>query len=148
MKVLSRNKKASYDYFLSDDLEVGLVLTGAEVKSIVSGNISLKESYVRIINSEVYLIGATVTPAQSITTFDVSSNFDGGRDKKLLLHKRQIKKFYKLTREKGTTLIMKDVYTDDKGIIRGTVCVGKGKKIYQKSMVIKERELDRRIKDF
>jgi len=144
MKVLSRNKKASYDYFLSDALEVGLVLTGAEVKSIISGNISLKESYVKIINKEVFLIGATVTPAQNIPTFDASSQFDGSRDKKLLLHKRQIAKFSKLTQEKGTTLIMKDIYTDDKGIIRGTVCVGKGKQLHDKRQVIKERDLERR----
>ena len=144
LKVLSNNKKSKYDYFLSDCLEVGLVLTGAEVKSIISGNISLKESYVKIINNEVFLIGAQITPAQNLPTFDFHSQFNPHRDKKLLLNKKQIRKFAKLTQEKGTTLIMRDIYVADNGKLKGTVCVGTGKKSYDKREVIKQRDLSRR----
>jgi len=144
MKILSNNKKAKFDYFLSDCLEAGMVLTGAETKSIVSGNISLKESYVKIIGSEVFLIGAQVTPSQNLV-FSSYSDFNSNRDKKLLLNKKQIKKYSKLTQEVGTTLILKDVYVAENGKIKCTVCVGKGKKNFQKKNLIKERDLDRQI---
>jgi len=145
-KLISNNKKASFDYFLSDCLEAGMVLTGAETKSIVSGNISLKESYVRIIGTEVFLIGAQVTPSQNLV-FSSYSNFDSTRDKKLLLSKKQIKKYSKMTQEIGTTLILKDVYVADNGKIKCTVCLGKGKKNYDKREVIKQRDLTRSVKE-
>jgi len=145
MKILSNNKKASFDYFLSDCLEAGMVLTGAETKSIVSGNISLKESYVKIIGQEVFLIGAQVTPSQNLV-FSSYSDFNSTRDKKLLLNKKQIKKFTKMTQEIGTTLILKNVYVADNGKIKCTVCLAKGKKNYDKREVIKQRDLTRSIK--
>lgn len=145
MKILSNNKKASFDYFLSNHLEVGVVLTGAETKSIISGNISLKGSYVKIIDTEVFLIGAQVTPSQNLV-FSYYSNFNSNRDKKLLLNKQQIKKFQKLTQEKGTTLVMTKVYIADNGKIKAEVCLGVGKKNHDKRNTIKERDLSRSIK--
>ncbi len=140
MKILSNNKKAKFDYFLSNDLEAGIVLTGAEVKSIRDGQISLKESYVKIINNEVWLIGATITDSSQYSSY---SKFDGRRDKKLLLSKKQINKYNKLTQERGTTLIMQNIYLNDKGMIKCTVCVGTGKQTHDKRNVIKQRDLDR-----
>jgi len=147
MKILSNNKKVNFDYFLSEKLEVGIVLTGAEAKSIISGNISLKESYVNIINGEVFLTSAQITPADNLV-FSYYSNFEPKRDKKLLLHRKQIKKFQKLIQEKGNTIVMTKMYIADNGIIKAEIALGKGKKLFEKKNTIKERDLDRQIRIF
>lgn len=134
------NKKAKYDYFLTNNLEVGLVLHGPEVKSILKSNISLKESYVKIINSEMWLINANISEMK-YSRFEKTC--DATRPKKLLLHKKQLNKFQKLLKEPGTTLIMYEIYTDDNGRLKGTLCLAKGKKQYDKREVIKERDLAR-----
>ena len=134
------NKKAKFDYFLTDSLEVGIVLKGSEVKAVLKGNLSLKESYVKIIDNEVWLINASISEM-------VASNFEEInplRPKKLLLHKKQIKKFQKLLTDPGTTLLMYSVYTDDNGKLKGNLNLGKGKKSYDKRNVIRERDISRR----
>lgn len=153
MKIISNNKKAKYDYFLSADLEVGIVLKGSEIKHILSNGINLKESYVKIIdntkgNSEVFLINANISGhnwGDEVKEYPMLQNVKDYslRPKKLLLHKSQIKKFLKLTQEKSTTLIMRNMYLNDDGILKGTLCVGKGKKQYDKRQTIKERDLSR-----
>lgn len=142
--MIIKNKIASYSYFLSDNLEVGLVLYGSEVKSILNSHISLKESYVKITNNEAWLINASVSEIK-ITQFDKSC--DALRPKKLLLHKKQINKFQKLLKEPGTTLIMYEIYTDDNGRLKGTLCLARGKRLYDKRNVIKERDLSRSQND-
>ena len=132
MKLISSNKKAKYDYFLSDDLEVGIVLKGSEIKDILENGINLKETYVKIINEEMFLIGANITGKEGLNL----------RDRKLLLHKREIRKFEKKLID-GFTLIMKDMYVADSGKVKGTLCLAKGKKNYDKRQTIKERDLDR-----
>lgn len=144
MNILSKNKKASFDYFLTDDLEVGLSLTGAEVKSIIHGSIQLTGSYVKITNGEVFLIGSTIDKPQSLPNFSSYSDFNASRDRKLLLHKKEIAKFAKKTQERGTTLIMKNIYVGEKGKLKGTLCLGTGKNTRDKREVIKKRDLDRK----
>jgi SsrA-binding protein len=133
------NKKAKYDYKLSHKTEAGIVLKGPEVKSILNGNISLKESYVKIINDEVFLLGAHISEL-NIQRFE--SDVDSMRPKKLLLHKKQINKYKKLLKEPGTTLILYDIHITN-GKFKGDLYLGKGKKDYDKRNAIKERDLQR-----
>jgi SsrA-binding protein len=134
------NKIAKFNYFLSENLEVGLVLRGPEVKSILKGGLSLKESYVKIIQDEVWLINANVSEMK-FNQFD--NDIDSVRPKKLLMHRKQINKFKKLLQTPGTTLIMYEVYTDDNGRLKGNLMLGKGKQNHDKRQVIKERDLER-----
>lgn len=145
MKIV--NKKAKYDYFLSNNLEVGIVLDGVEVKGILSNTISLNESYVKITNNEVFLInshiGVEYRESWNNKPLLMSLNEYNIRPRKLLLHKKQIQKFKKLLKEPGSTLILYEIYTNEKGKIKGTLCLAKGKKMYDKRKVIKERDLQR-----
>lgn len=135
-KLISSNKKARYDYFLSDELEVGIVLVRNEIKQILKHGINIKESYVKIINSEVFLIGSNINGISSNEVQDT-------RDRKLLLGKKQINKFQKLLQDQSTTLIITKCYVDDRGLVKMELALAKGKKNYDKRQTIKERDLSR-----
>jgi len=143
-KLISSNKKARYDYTLSDDLEVGLMLVQSEIKDLTSNGINLKESYVKIISGEVFLLNANIS---GNTTIAANPEDFQRRPRKLLLHKKQIRKYEKLLQDPGTTLIIKDVYLNDRGIAKATLCLATGKKKYDKRKAIKERDLKRDIKN-
>jgi len=153
MKIKSKNRKAKYDYFLSDFLEVGIVLQGYEIKIAQEKGIDLTGSYVKIIDGEVWLLNATVSGVNFNKFFNnhkledypimKSTYEDATRPKKLLLHKKQIQKFEKKL-VKGTTLIITEVYSDDNNRIKCTLALGKGKKDYDKREAIKERDLLRK----
>ena len=136
-KLISSNKKAHYDYFLSDELEVGIVLIRNEIKQILKHGINIKESYVKIINSEVFLIGSNINGVASD-----KENIDS-RDRKLLLGKKQINKFQKLLQDQSYTLIITKCYINDRGIVKMELALAKGKKNYDKRQTIKERDLSR-----
>lgn len=136
-KLISSNKKAQYDYFLSEQLEVGIVLIRNEIKQILSHGINIKESYVKIINSEVFLIGSNINGVSSDR-----ENLDS-RDRKLLLSKKQINKFQKLLQDQSTTLIITKCYVNDRGLVKMELALAKGKKNYDKRQTIKERDLSR-----
>ena len=147
------NKKASFDYFLDDCLEVGIVLTSIEVKSIIKGSVNLKQSYVKIIDNgkslELFLLNCNITPPTNQPNIDMFTrvSVDPIRPKKLLASKKQIKKFFKIISEKTKTLIIKDMYISGSGKIKCTLCVGTGKKLYDKRQSLKEKDLKRRTKD-
>lgn len=136
-KLISSNKKAQYDYFLSEQLEVGIVLIRNEIKQILTHGINIKESYVKIINSEVFLIGSNINGVSSDR-----ENLDS-RDRKLLLGKKQINKFQKLLQDQSTTLIITKCYVNDRGLVKMELALAKGKKNYDKRQTIKERDLSR-----
>lgn len=136
-KPISSNKKAQYDYFLSEQLEVGIVLIRNEIKQILTHGINIKESYVKIINSEVFLIGSNINGVSSDR-----ENLDS-RDRKLLLGKKQINKFQKLLQDQSTTLIITKCYVNDRGLVKMELALAKGKKNYDKRQTIKERDLSR-----
>ena len=136
-KLISSNKKAHYDYFLSDELEVGIVLIRNEIKQILKHGINIKESYVKIINSEVLLIGSNINGVASD-----KENIDS-RDRKLLLGKKQINKFQKLLQDQSYTLIITKCYINDRGLVKMELALAKGKKNYDKRQTIKERDLTR-----
>lgn len=137
-KLISSNKKAQYDYFLSEQLEVGIILINNEIKQILNHGINIKESYVKIINSEVFLIGSNINGVQSSNRENLDS-----RDRKLLLSKKQIHKFEKFLQDQSTTLIVTKCYVNDYGLVKMELALGKGKKNYDKRQTIKERDLSR-----
>lgn len=135
-KLISSNKKAQYDYFLSEQLEVGIILINNEIKQILNHGINIKESYVKIINSEVFLIGSNINGVKSSNKENLDS-----RDRKLLLNKKQINKFEKLLQDCSTTLIITKCYVNNYGLVKMELALGKGKKNYDKRQTIKERDL-------
>ena len=140
MKIIARNKKASFDYFLEEKFEAGIVLVGSEVKSIRNNQISLAESYVDILNEEVYLRGAHIAPFKQANNF----NHEEVRDHKLLLNKREINKLIGAQSQDGYTIVPTMVYLS-KGFIKLEIAIAKGKANYDKRETIKKRDADREI---
>lgn len=140
-KLLANNKKARHDYFIEDTLEAGIVLTGTEVKSFRAGKVSIKESYAQIKNGEVWIMGMHVSPYE----FGNRNNVDPVRDRKLLLHKREIKKLVGLITQKSYTIVPLKVYISPQGKMKIELGVARGKKQYDKRNTIAKRDSDRRI---
>lgn len=141
-KLLAQNKKARHDYFIEDDIEVGLVLTGTEVKSVRAGKVSIKEAYAHIKGSEVFVVGMHISPYEQGNVFNV----DPLRDRKLLLHKKQIIKLERALKQSSYTLIPLSVYINDRGLMKMSLGLCRGKKQYDKRDTIAKRESDMRIK--
>jgi SsrA-binding protein len=141
MKILSTNKKAYFDYEIIENYEAGIVLLGTEVKSAKEGKINLRDSFVRIIDVEAYLLNCHISPYShgNIT------NHDPTRTRKLLLHKRELNKLIGKSKEKGLTLIPLKMY--EKGNkIKVEIALAKGKKKYDKRESIREKDLSREIR--
>lgn len=139
MATLAINKRANFDYHILDKFEAGLVLAGHEVKSIKTGHISLKESFVTIRGNELYLTNAHIPPYVHAGKVE---NYDPTRPRKLLLRKHEIKTLIGKARVQGLTLVPIRIYTKKK-LIKLEFGVGKGKKEYDKREKIKKREDER-----
>lgn len=142
MGTLAINKKANFDYFISDKYEAGLALYGHEVKSAKAGHISLKESFVTVHGKELFLTNAHITPYKFAGKL---SGYDPARPRKLLLRKTEISHLIGKIREKGLTLVPLRMYTKGQ-LVKLEFGVGKGKKQYDKRQDIKKREDDRHIR--
>ncbi|OGE81750.1 MAG: SsrA-binding protein [Candidatus Doudnabacteria bacterium RIFCSPHIGHO2_01_FULL_43_23] len=142
MKILTKNRRAFFDYEITDQLEAGIVLTGQEVKSVKTGGVSLDGSYARIARGQASLINAHIKAYAYASNLE---NYDPTQTRKLLLHKREIKKLENKTSEKGLTLIPLEVYVKN-GYIKIRLGLGRSKKKTDKRETIKKRESDRRIK--
>jgi SsrA-binding protein len=142
MKSISVNKKAFFNYEIFESLEAGIALQGSEVKSIKEGRISLKDSYAEIKNGEVVLVQCHISPYEAANRF----NHDPLRPRKLLLHRREIKRLTGKIKEKGFTLVPTKVILNDKGRIKIEISLAKGKRVYEKRDVIKERDRDRELR--
>jgi len=146
IKAVAQNKKARLDFFIEDTFEAGIVLMGTEVKSLREGRVNLKDSFARVKNGEIYLLSAHITPYP----FGNRVNHDPERERKLLLHRKEIRKLYVKTRERGYTLIPLSVYFKH-GRAKLELGLGKGKAKYDKRETIKrrdeQRDLDRVMKD-
>ena len=138
IKIAAQNKKARHDYFIEDTLECGIALQGTEVKSIRAGALNLKDSYARVKNGEVFVIGMHVSPYEQGNIYNV----DPFRERKLLLHKQQIRKLYTIQQAEGMSLIPLQVYLKD-GRIKLELAVAQGKKLYDKRHSIAERDAKR-----
>ncbi|HIU25149.1 MAG TPA: SsrA-binding protein SmpB [Candidatus Copromorpha excrementigallinarum] len=141
MKLAANNKKARHDYFIEETYEAGIALTGTEIKSVRHGRVSIKESYAKIEGEEVILYGMNISPYDHGNRFNV----DPLRPRKLLLHKREIRKLIGYTTLKGLTLVPLRMYINDRGIAKIELAVAKGKKQYDKRHDIAKRDADRRI---
>lgn len=142
MKILAENRKARFDYEILEKFEAGMVLIGQEVKSIKSGRISIKGSYVVLKGEEPYLIGANVPPYQPK---NAPPDYEPERSRKLLLTKSEIKHLIGKTKEKGLTLVPLRVYTK-RGKVKLEFGMGKGRKKADKRELIKKREAERELK--
>lgn len=146
IKVLAENRKARHEYFIESTYECGIALVGTEVKSIRMGKVNIKDSYVRIKNGEAFVIGMHVSPYEKGNIF----NRDPFRERKLLLHKREIRKLLALSQADGYSLIPLKLYLRD-GKVKLELAVAKGKKLYDKRHDIGERDarraMDRRNSD-
>ena len=138
--VYARNKKASFDYFLETRYEAGIELVGTEVKSIKLGKVSIKESFVRIIKNEVFILNMNVTGYE----YGNIHNIDEKRARKLLLNKKEIEKLKEKTSIKGYTIVPVSIYSKNR-LVKVEIALAKGKKNYDKRESLKEKIIKREI---
>lgn len=147
IKIIANNKKARHEYHISNEVEAGIVLVGTEVKSIRQGKVNMKDAYADIKRGEVFLKQLHITPYKN-AYYD---NHEPLRSRKLLLHKREIKKLTAKVAERGFTIVPLKLYFKN-GKIKVQIALAKGKKLYDKRETIKkrdvQRELDRERKNY
>ncbi|MDQ5920168.1 MAG: SsrA-binding protein [Pseudomonadota bacterium] len=136
---IANNKKASHDYFIEDRYEAGIVLEGWEVKAIRSGKVQLRDSYVKIKDGEMWLLGCHISALNSASTH---VHPDTERVKKLLLSRKEINRLIGKVEQKGYSIIALNLHYS-KGLIKVEIGLAKGKKMYDKRAVEKEKELNR-----
>ena len=137
---LVSNRRARHDYEILDTQEAGIALQGTEIKSLRDNGGSLQEAYVKVIRNELWLIGSSIAPYKYGSIY----NHDERRDRKLLMHKREIAKLQTAVQEKGLTLIPLAMYLKN-GRVKVKIAVAKGKKTVDKRETIKERDEKRRM---
>lgn len=137
-KLIANNKKAYHEYFLEEKYETGIELHGTEVKSLRSGKCSIKESFVRIENEEVFIYQMHIPPYEKGNIF----NRDPLRPKKLLMHKEEIRRLMGKIQEKGYTLVPVEVYFKN-GRVKVEIALAKGKKLYDKRADIAKKDMRR-----
>jgi len=140
LKVVATNRKARHEYLILETYEAGIVLRGSEIKSIRSGQISLAQAYVSIDGKEAWLLNAHIAPYDQASYF----NHDPLRQRKLLLHRSEIRKMWENIRQKGTTIIPLRVYIKN-GHAKIEIAVAKGKKLYDKRADIAKRDVEREM---
>jgi SsrA-binding protein len=138
-KAIAENRRARYDYFLEDNIEAGLVLTGTEVKSLRGGRANIAESYAAVEGREIVLINADIPPYGNANRF----NHEPRRPRKLLLHRKQIDKLIGAVQREGRTIIPLRLYFDDKGKAKLEIALAKGKKTHDKREATAERDWQR-----
>jgi SsrA-binding protein len=139
-KIVTQNRRARHDYHVLEKHEAGIELKGTEVKSLRAGKIQLKDSYVSVSDGEMYLVGAHISPYEQGNIY----NHDPERDRRLLMHKREIRKLGAQVAQKGLTLIPLSVYFKQ-GRAKVEVGLCKGKQTHDKRDSIREREVKREM---
>jgi len=138
IRIVCTNRKAYHDYFIDETIEAGLALVGSEVKALREGRANLTDSYVLVRDGQAYLLGCHISPYSHGGTF----NHEATRERKLLLHKKEILRLHGKIREKGLALIGLKIYFS-KGRAKIELGLARGKKLYDKREVIKKRADDR-----
>ncbi|MDU9050234.1 MAG: SsrA-binding protein SmpB [Candidatus Electrothrix sp. Rat3] len=141
MKIVCKNKKAFHDYHIDKTMEAGMVLTGPEVKSLRGGRANIKDGYAQLKNGEVFLYNIHISPY----AFAVHSATDPLRVRKLLLHKREVRKLIGKLNEKGVALIPLKIYFIDNGKAKIELGLARGKKLYDKRAALKEKQSNRDV---
>ncbi len=139
-KIIAQNKKAYHDYFVEETYEAGVALVGTEVKSVRAGRINLKDSYCSFTEGELYVLGVHISPYEQGNRFNV----DPLRERKLLLHKQELRKLFGLLTRDGYTLVPLSLYLL-RGRIKMEIGLCKGKKLYDKRQTIAKNEANREI---
>ena len=142
IKIVARNKKAYHDYHIDSNLEAGMVLSGPEVKSLRAGKANLKDGYVKINNRGEAILHNVHISVYSHATHNPN---DPLRTRKLLLHKRELRKLIGKLREKGLALIPLKIYFNEKGKAKVELGLARGKREYDKRAALKEKQSDREI---
>lgn len=140
MKIIANNKQASHLYFLEDTFEAGIVLKGTEIKSVREGKVAISDSYVRIKNLEAYIINMHIAKYDRGNLF----NHDETRERKLLLHKKEIIKLSNKVMKENYTMIPTKIYLKE-GLCKVEFALAKGKKLYDKRQSLKEKDMKRRL---
>lgn len=135
----AQNRRARFDYFIIEEMEAGIILTGSEVKSLRAGRASINETYAGEMNGEIFLFNANIPVYEQANQF----NHEPKRPRKLLLHKRQVNKLIGAIQRKGMTLVALSVYFNDKGRAKVQIGLAKGKNVVDKRETIKERDWNR-----
>jgi SsrA-binding protein len=140
VKIVATNRKARHDYHIEDTLEAGMVLTGSEIKSVRAGQVNLRDSYAIIRNGEIWLMNAHIAPYQQASY----ENHEAKRERKLLLHRREINRLTGKLHEQGLTLVPLKIYLKNS---RAKIELGlaRGKKEYDKRQTLRERDDRRQI---
>ena len=128
IKLCANNKKARHDYFIEETYEAGISLTGTEIKSVRAGKVSIQEAYAKVDRGEVIVYGMNISPYEQGNRFNV----DPLRQRKLLLHKKEIRKLIGYTAQDGLTLIPLQLYINERGLAKVQLGVCRGKKNYDK----------------
>ncbi|OEY86909.1 SsrA-binding protein [Wolbachia pipientis] len=139
MEIIVENRKAKFEYFILEEFEAGLVLLGSEVKSLRERKANISDAYVIERNMEMWLHNMHISEYKSATR----TNHRPKRDRKLLLHKKEINKLIGQIKTTGITVIPLSVYFNNKGLAKTKIAIVKGKKLYDKRATIKQREWDR-----
>ena len=138
-----KNKKASFDYVFLEKFVAGVQLTGTEIKSVREGKVSLADAYCIFFNNEIYVRGMNVAEYSHGSVY----NHDPRRDRKLLLNRKELNKLFRMSQEKGLTIVAIRLFINEKGLAKLEIALAKGKREFDKRETIKkkdaERELDR-----
>ncbi|MBR2290059.1 MAG: SsrA-binding protein SmpB [Clostridia bacterium] len=139
-KVIAKNPTARHNYAIESTFEAGIVLSGTEIKSIRNGKVNMKDTYVMIKNGEAFVLGMHISPYEQGNIF----NKDPLRDRKLLLHKREIMRLYGMIKQKGVSLVPISLYWKESRV-KVEVGIGKGKKLYDKREDMAKKDAQRKI---
>ena len=139
-KVVATNRKASFEYFLLEHYEAGLALQGSEIKSVRAGQVSIAEAYVKVDEKEAWLVNAHIAPYDPASRY----NHDPIRQRRLLLHKKEIRQLWDSVRQKGMTVIPTRMYLKE-GRAKVEIALAKGKKLHDKRQAIAKRDIEREL---
>lgn len=135
-----KNKKAFHDYIIIDTMEAGIVLEGSEVKAIREGRVNLKDSFIRIVKNELFVFNMHIS---HLSTAHTTYRPNERRDRKLLLHRREIEKLYAKVTKDGITIVPIKLYFNSKNMLKMQIATGKGKKLHDKREDLKQKSLKR-----
>ncbi len=140
-QVQIKNKKARFEFHLSDKFIAGLVLTGTEIKSIRLGKVNLQDAYAVFDRGELWVQGMHISPYEQGSHY----NHEPTRRRKLLLNKHELKKLAKISKDSGVTIIPTRLFVNDKGLAKLEIAVARGKKLYDKRQDIRKKDEQREI---
>lgn len=143
--LIAQNKKARHEYEIVDSIEAGIVLSGAEIKSLRKSGANLQESYVKVQNGECFLVGCHIAPYEFSRKEEMISTGGPTRERKLLLHKKEILRLGMQVQQKGLTILPIRLYINPRGRCKVELVLGRGKKLHDKRSDMRERDVKRQL---